>query len=212
MIPGILEKTPDAVRAKMEAIEGHVAWMQLDVLDGTLYKNRSWFDAQTFAQWDTRMKIELHLMVKDPATIIRAWSRVKAFRRAVWHIEAPIDHHALIRRCHKLNLMTGLALAPETPIETVKPFLADIDRVFILGVRPGKSGQKLLPQTIKKVQALHAMAPALPIAFDGGITARNISLLARAGVSHFCVTSALFNHPPIHKRLQFLRGQVWGQV
>lgn len=205
IIPGVLEKTATNVHAKLKQLEGNVAWIQLDVLDQTLVRQTSWHDAKTFKQWNPRLKVELHLMVDDPAKIIHAWKNVPAFQRAVWHIEAPAHHLKIIALCRHLKKEIGLAISPDTPLETIIPLLSKIDRVLVMGVYPGKSGQKLLPQTINTVKKLQALAPRLTIAFDGGVTARNLHELTRAGVNSFCVTSAIFKHPPIQTRLKFLK-------
>ncbi len=191
LIPAIL------VQSEAEALErlasaGKLTWIQIDALDGTLYPNTSWFDAKAVARWKPAPNIELHLMVMDPGAALDKWKRVTALKRVIWHIEAPIDHVRLIERCHRMKREAILAIAPQTPIAALLPYLRKVDGVLVLGVEPGFSGQPFIRSTAKKVRDLKKLVPQLSIGFDGGVNKKTISILKKAGVDRFCVASALW--------------------
>ncbi|MSR85358.1 hypothetical protein EXS71_02900 [Candidatus Uhrbacteria bacterium] len=192
IIPAILVQSADEALEKIQLIEKTVRWIQIDIMDQTLVKNKSWSDAKEAKRWKIKPWIELHLMVDDPEKYIRAWRSVKNFQRAIWHVEASIDHAQLIDQCRKWKLEVGLAISPETSIASLVPFLRKLNTVLIMGVHPGWSGQKLIPATRKKIAMLKRLAPRLPIEFDGGVTDRNTLTLARAGVTGICMASVLF--------------------
>lgn len=191
LIPAILVQSEAEAFERLASI-GKLTWIQIDALDGTLYPNTSWFDAKAVARRKPSPDIELHLMVMDPSAILDAWKNVRALKRVIWHVEAPIDHEKLIQRCHRMKREAVLAIAPQTPIRALLPYLGAIDGVLVLGVEPGFSGQSLIRSTLKKVRDLKKIAPSLPIGFDGGVNKTTIDVLKKAGVDRFCVASALW--------------------
>ncbi|MCK9360663.1 hypothetical protein M0Q28_00330 [Patescibacteria group bacterium] len=189
LIPAILAKDADTFRERLKIVEGIAKCIQIDCLDGHFVSNRTYYEA---AALDTTLEIELHLMVSDPLSVIRAWKRVPQFVRALWHFEIPIDHRAVLNECEALGLECGLALSPETPLERLEPFIEQLDEVLVLGVTPGWSGQALIPSTISKAKEIKERWPSLTIGFDGGITRALIPQLLNAGVDRICAASAIF--------------------
>lgn len=194
LIPAILSKSASDAKAKFAACTDLVSWVQIDVMDGKFVKNKTWYTAETVKRWNVKPSIELHLMVKDPLSIMKAWKSVKRFKRALWHVESGADHTEILNWCKKNHIQGGLAISPETRLDTLKPYLSHpaFSRALILGVTPGWSGQTLKPSTYKKAKRLRELQPQLPIAFDGGVSAKNIPTLARNGVTAFCAASAIF--------------------
>jgi ribulose-phosphate 3-epimerase len=205
ILPTILEQTPDACREKIRIAETASKWIQWDIMDGKFVPNTTWHDPAVVKNWSIHAKIELDLMVEDPATMIGRWQNIHAFRRAVWHIEADIDHSSLIYQVKDQGREVGLAISPGTSLMDLTPYLEFLDVVQVMGVQPGKSGQALLPATVDTVRALHKMAPELTISVDGGVNDKTILPLAKAGASHFCMNSAFYTHA-------FPRDFLYGQL
>ncbi|MDP3794124.1 MAG: hypothetical protein Q8R07_05260, partial [Candidatus Uhrbacteria bacterium] len=195
IIPAILTESADELLARIRLVEPAAREIQIDILDGTLVASTGWNDPEPLRRIKIRPSIELHLMVNDPASYIQSWRAIKNFKRAVWHVEAPVDHARLIAGCHKQKLQAGLAISPETPVAALVPFLRKLDTVLILGVHPGWSGQKLIPATLKKIDALKHLAPKLPIGFDGGVENRNARSLTKRGVTYLYMGSGIFKQP-----------------
>ncbi len=198
LIPAILAKTAAEARAKFEALPSSVTCVQLDALDGTLYRTTSWYDARTIRAWRVRPAIELHIMTRDPGAVIQPWLSVPNLTRVIWHVEAPIDHAWLAAYLHHRDIEAGLAIAPGTRIDHLTPYLEDIDMILVLGVHPGKSGQQKLSHTYERVDALHKRT-RLPIGLDGGITMGALDACVRHGVKRIYTASALFNTPNVKK-------------
>lgn len=192
ILPAIFPRSAREARDRIRAVQNATAWIQFDVADGTLVKNKSWQNAKDVSVWKIKPNLELHLMVNDPWRVIRSWRSVVNFKRALWHIEAPIDHKKLIDRCRRAGLQVGLAINPETRVLRVAPFIRDLDEVLIMGVHPGESGQRLMPKMLIKIDAVRRLSKTIAIGWDGGVTAKNIGRLAKRGVSRFAVTNAIF--------------------
>lgn len=207
-IPALLCQDRETMEKKLEALQGLVEWAQVDVLDGTLYANTSWYEAAFFREHPTSFLLELHLMVNDPEAVIQDWKDVPGFKRALWHVEAPIDHRVLIERVHELGLEAGLAIAPSTPIDRLIPYLEDVERILVLGVEPGWSGQPLVQKSLETVRFLSAQTTHPVIAFDGGVSEETLPELLNAGVEAVCAASFLFNYPPLHERIAEIRAKI----
>ena len=207
IIPAVLAKTGNEARDKFAAVRT-AKWIQLDCVDGKFAQSKTWYDARAAALMNISANVELHLMVQDPRTVIQAWRKLKNVKRVIWHIEAKIDHKKLIRECKKWKLEVGLALNPETAPTVVLPFLKDLDCVLLLGVHPGKSGQKLISSVKKKIKVIQTFSPKLPIEWDGGLKPKDLKTFAKLGVTRFCMGSAIFHSPEPQARLRQLQKAV----
>ena len=45
----------------------------------------------------------------------------------------------------------GITLNPETPVDTVMPYLGDVDLLLVMSVHPGFGGQSFIPDVLDKV-------------------------------------------------------------
>lgn len=192
IIPAILVQDQQTLIERIKLVEGLAMTVQIDCMDGHFVPNRTWYEAKPI---DTTLGIELHLMVSDPRSVIEAWRRIPQLERAIWHVEIPTDHTAIIAECRELGIECGLAVSPETPIEKLLPYLDDIDEVLVLGVKPGWSGQTLIPATLEKIAAIKRLNTGIRIGFDGGITADNLKLIIAAGAERLNAASVLFETP-----------------
>ncbi|MFA5184898.1 MAG: hypothetical protein WC551_00215 [Patescibacteria group bacterium] len=192
IIPAILAQDEQTFRERIDAVKGLAKTIQIDVLDGTLYRETSWFDVAAIKAMDISADLELHLMVNQPKKIIEACRVLTNVKRVIWHIEAHIDHAELVLLCEDFGLKSGLAIAPKTPLDEIEPFADMVEEILVLGVEPGKSGQNLITDTIDKARTISIAWPNAVIGFDGGITVLNFGRLRDAGVSRFCIASAIF--------------------
>ncbi len=189
IIPALLVKTPEEAQARWSQVleADHV---QIDCLDGHFVPNTSYFSPEA---WPTNgPAIELHLMCQQPLAVMRAWERHPLFRRAVWHMEAPVHHTELIAWCRQRQVECGIALNPETEPERLAGLAKEIDLALLLSVHPGWSGQPFLPTTYAKITHVRAHFPELAIGIDGGVTEALIPKLSGLGVSRFYLGSAVF--------------------
>jgi len=192
IIPAILAKDESDFRSRFTALDDAADMIQLDVLDNTLYPNVSWCDMDILDGLDTSAWVELHLMVDDPGSYLERIKEGGPIHRVLWHVEVAVDHADLFLTCQSKGIECGLAIAPKTPIEALRPFAELVDEVLILGVEPGFAGQTILPETIQKARDIHAHWPGTVIGFDGGVNAQTLPQLRDAGVTRFCAASAIW--------------------
>ncbi|MEN9558763.1 MAG: Ribulose-phosphate 3-epimerase [Candidatus Parcubacteria bacterium] len=193
VIPAILAKSKAEFLQKITLLGRAEEMIHVDVMDGQFVKQKTWAKAKAIAALRTRAAFELHLMVNDPLSVMIDWMKVPGFRRAIVHVESPVQIATVIKEARLRCIEIGLAISPGTPLSALTPFLKKIDMVQVMGGVPGKSGQPLDSNTLDTVRAIHKKAPHLPIAFDIGVNRHTIPTLVHTGVTRLCAASAIFS-------------------
>ena len=80
----------------------------------------------------------------------------------------------------------GIALNPNTSIDSLKWMIQDIEIVVLMTINPGIVGHKFIPEMYKKISELRNFANLngntdLIIEIDGGVTPKNTKGLIEAG-------------------------------
>ncbi len=196
------------------AEEGGIDLWHLDVMDGHFVPPISFGKeviAAVAAATDGRL-IEAHLMVARPAEQFADLANAGAQRltfhyEAVGSVEASREH---IQMCRDLGCQAGIAIAPETHVETIAPLLRDLDQVTVMLIRPGWGGQQMRTELLDKVSDLAARVRAegitLEIEVDGGVKSHNAAHCAAAGATILVAGSAIFhpNQTPQHAAASLL--------
>ena len=174
-------------------------WFHLDVMDGLFVPNISFGFPVCKAIAEVAEKpLDAHLMIVEPWRYIERFAALGVKYLSV-HYEACNDRH--LKECIKLirdcGMGVGVAINPETPAEVLIPYLRSIDYVVVMGVHPGYSGQKYVPETTEKVAVLAEMIAGAEadcfIQVDGGVSVQNIAELERLGAGVFVAGSAAFS-------------------
>jgi len=93
-------------------------------------------------------------------------------------------------------MKVGIALKPNTPIESVYPFESMLDQILVMTVEPGFGGQKFMHHMMPKVRALRDRLPDMNIQVDGGLGLDTIDEAARAGANMIVAGSSVFKGVP----------------
>lgn len=98
--------------------------------------------------------------------------------------------------------LAGLAINPDTSVETVSEMLEVVDYVLVMTVNPGFAGQKFIDFTKKKVAKLVELRENYhyKIMIDGACSPEVIQELSEMGADGFILgTSALFGKGRTYK-------------
>ena len=167
----------------------------LDVMDGHFVPNLS-YGAMVIAglRRYTQTPIDAHLMIAEPARYLDDY--LKAGCEAItFHLEAVPEPTELLQEIRRQDVVSGLAINPDTPIEAAEPFLEDCDLLLIMSVNPGFGGQAFIESVLPKMtRAREVAGERLLISVDGGVAAGTIGRCADAGADVFVAGSSIFDH------------------
>lgn len=193
IIPSILIKTKQDFINQIHAIENSVTMAQFDIADGEFVPNTTWSDPEIVGK-ESKIDIELHLMVSDPLEEIKKWTKIKPVKRVLVHYESTEDLDIVIEEIKNNNWQAGIVLNPSTAIKNVKPYLNKIKSVMFMGVVPGFQGQKFIPETLDRIRELKQLKPEIFVEVDGGVNLETIPDIVRAGADAICPGSAVFGN------------------
>src|SRR3954451_19550041 len=100
----------------------------------------------------TDLFLDCHLMVDNPGVLLADFADAGA-DRCIVHVELG-DPRPLFDDLRARNVGVGLVLNPPTPVESVMPFLDQIDLLLVMSVNPGWGGQAFIPEALDKVSAV----------------------------------------------------------
>lgn len=154
-----------------------IDYVHLDVMDGKYVDNYAlpYRECVKIKELLT-LPIDIHLMVKKPYCQIKKYKKLKPTFIS-FHIETTKKPLKLIHYLKKHQIKPGLAINPETDIETIIPYLEHIDFVLVMSVNPGLGGQAFIENTRVKIEQLKKLRNQQKLSFlievDGGLNDTN---------------------------------------
>lgn len=200
----------EELREKFEKLKPFLAefdnWIQVDITDGEFVTSKTNIGLDMLSYFTKSANVEFHLMIVRLQQTIDKWIELQP-KRIIFHIETctPEDIEMIIKKCKQAKIEIGLALNPETPFLKINPWLEAIDSVMFLGVTPGFSGQKFIPETMAKIALLRHNRSGIKIEVDGGVTVKNIGQLEKAGVDIFVIGTGILSAPDIGQAIAEFR-------
>ena len=203
VLPAILAHDAEDFRSRIHfpGLASCAQTVHVDIPDGTLFNATCFADPTYIASWGNIPAIELHVMTANPMRHIAAWHRyVPQVRRAIVHLEIASALPTTLREIRSLHLETGVAISPRFHVDDIAMHQHNIDRLLIMGIEPGRSGQTFLGDPIlAKIQRARHLFPNIHLAVDGGVSLENAHVLAENGAQSLVASSAIWNNPhPIH--------------
>jgi ribulose-phosphate 3-epimerase len=190
ILPAILAKSEEEFMAKIDKVRPLGATLHIDVMDGVFVPHVTWAPIDRVREIVDGTPFEAHLMVSNPEHAVPTWIAAGA-TRVIFHAEStprdPMICRALAERCPDVSI----ALNPDTPVSRITEDLHVYDKVTVMGVPPGKSGQPFQEIALEKIAMLKRLKPSLRITVDGGAKPENIAALVAAGADFIVVGSAL---------------------
>ncbi|RIY32935.1 ribulose-phosphate 3-epimerase [Psittacicella hinzii] len=186
--------------------------IHFDVMDNNFVPNLS-FGApicKALRDYGITAPIDVHLMTNEVERLAQYFKEAGA-NHITFSYEAVTHIDRTIKLIKELGLTVGIAITPSTPVELLYPVLDQLDLILIMTVNPGFGGQKFLPYTISKVEALRKelkernLLEQVEIQVDGGVNKDTIAVLAHAGATNFVAGSAIFGEDDYAQIISKLR-------
>lgn len=166
-------------------------YFHIDVMDGKFVEKNTVDKMNKYTnilKQITILPLDVHLMVEDVETYVKLYSAIEP-NIITFHLEACKDKeevHKIIKLIRENNGKVGIAIKPTTDIKDIYEFLPYINTVLIMTVEPGKGGQSLISETLRKIKILKEYLNQnnldTYIEADGGINIETIEEVKDAGV------------------------------
>ena len=172
-------------------------WFHLDVMDGIFVPNISFgMPVVKAIRKMTSKPLDVHLMITEPERYIEKFIEIGSDIIS-FHIEATNKLEENINLIKSKNVKVGIAINPDTPIDSLIDIINKIDLVCLMGVFPGFAGQKFIKNTFDRLKELKKLiidnnSKAL-IEVDGGVKADNYMELISLGADVLVAGSYIFN-------------------
>ena len=204
LIPAILTRDPEEIYEKLEYLESipEISEVHIDFADGKMVPNLTALPADLWPA-KTRLKLEAHLMVGDPA---RYFHYLEHFgvRQIILHYESFAVISSLLtaaRNIKALGFGCGVAINPRTEVGVYDKIIDEIDIAQIMCVNPGFQGQPFIHETFDRLQTLRKAHPDAIIQVDGGINLTNIEAIRAHGANRIVVGSGIWQSKDPRERI-----------
>lgn len=171
-------------------------FMHLDVMDGHFVPNIT-FGAPVikYVREFSDKIFDVHLMISEPHRYIDDFCDAGA-DIITFHIECDSDIDETIDKIKARGVKPGLVIKPNTPAESVFPYLDKVYMILVMTVEPGFGGQSfmedMLPKVTKIKEEINRRGLDVIIQADGGIGLGNIKRCADAGVDVAVAGTSVF--------------------
>ncbi len=172
--------------------------IHVDVMDGHFVPN---FTLGTYfiriLKEKTNIPLDIHLMIENPENKLD-WFDFSENDYVSVHCESTPHLHKALFNIKERGAKPLVAINPGTSISVVEEVADIVDGVLVMTVNPGFAGQKLVPQTLKKIKKLREYLDNngygnLEIEADGNVSFENAKLMNEAGANIFVAgTSSIF--------------------
>jgi len=196
--PSILSANFLALENDVKMINNSQAgWLHVDVMDGVFVPNIS-FGMNIVKQIKkvSSKPLDVHLMIVNPDQYLEEFKRAGANILTVHH-EACTHLHRTLNGIRNLDMKTGVALNPHTPISVLEDIILETDVVCLMSVNPGFGGQSFIENTYQKIEQLKELiykrGTSTSIEVDGGVNIGNYKKLLACGADVLVAGNTVFS-------------------
>lgn len=191
-----------------------IEYLHIDIMDGAFVPNFTLGpDYCKALKKMTNIPLDIHLMVEKPERFLDIFPIGFGDYVAV-HVESTPHLQRALAMIKAKGAKAMVAINPATPISALDYVLPDIDGVLVMTVNPGFAGQKLVPQTLEKIQQVRAYLDRkgyahVEIEVDGNVSFENATKMSTAGANIFVAgTSSVFTGTDMAGNIAKLREAV----
>ncbi len=172
--------------------------IHIDVMDGHFVPNLSMGACVVQGiRPTTKLPLEVHLMVEDPAKFLDGFVKAGADGFIVHHEVLP-DPRPVFQAIRKLGKRVGFAVNPDHNIEAFEPYLAEIDLALCMTVHPGFGGQPFIPESPERIRRLRQLIdkrnPRCELEVDGGVDLKTAPAAVGAGANVLVIGTGIFQY------------------
>lgn len=196
VIPAILTNSPVEAKELLRVAEdAGLDRVQIDIIDGVFAENKT-IDPSVFESVETSLKLDFHLMVKEPISWVERCIKAGA-DRIIGQIEMMASQEKFVGKVQEVGAYVGLAIDLPTSVEALDEVIINsVDAVLVMSVKAGFGGQEFDDSALKKIKVLDNIrsrdTSPFSIIDDGGITLNTIDDAKRSGADEIVIGRRLF--------------------
>ena len=187
--------------SSLDEVMPFVDTLHLDIMDDTFVPSTA-FSISEINNYNCEKPKHVHIMSKNIQYYIEKLINVQSIS---FHYEATSEHKYLIEKIKNKNIKAGMVINLETKIDEVKYILPFLDRIILMAVPPGFSGQKFVSKTTKKVKQVREINKKIHIAIDGGMNEKTMFEVTSAGANSCVVCSVIIKSENIKQKTLSLK-------
>ena len=175
-------------------------YYHIDVTDGIFVEkvDYDWMKGLcSYIKRISNLPLDIHLMVKDVKSAVDDFA---VFEPNIisFHYEACEDDEEVMKMIDLIksyNCRVGIAINPDTPTERIYSFLPYIHLVLVMTVKPGKGGQRFIPEMLNKIERIKKYQRDNNLDFqievDGGVNLATCEKVKQAGAEVLVAGTAI---------------------
>ena len=177
-------------------------YFHIDVMDGKFVNDNTVNKMLEYAgniKKISNIPLDIHLMVEDTKKHIDEFIALEPLIITI-HKEAFKNTDELMKQIKYIKeqgVKVGVAIKPSTPIAEVYDILGYIHLILVMTVEPGKGGQELIKDTVRKIDELNKYRQDKKLEFyieaDGGINIKNSQEIKRRGADILVAGTSIIN-------------------
>lgn len=197
----------------VEIVNKYADIFHLDIMDGTFVPNISFgFPVVEAISKVAEKPLDAHLMIVEPWKYVERFASVGVSMLS-FHYEAALDKtNETLSLIRSFGMKAGLVINPDVPVETLFPYLGEVDYVLLMSVFAGFGGQKFIESTYGRIAMLKERIESegldIPIEVDGGVSPANAWALEEVGAGILVAGSSVFRAEDPEAAIKAMRQRI----
>lgn len=197
----------------VEIVNKYADIFHLDIMDGTFVPNISFgFPVVEAISKVAEKPMDVHLMIVEPWKYVERFASVGVSMLS-FHYEAALDKtNETLSLIRSFGMKAGLVINPDVPVETLFPYLGEVDYVLLMSVFAGFGGQKFIESTYGRIARLKERIESegldIPIEVDGGVSPANAGALEEVGAGILVAGSSVFRAEDPEAAIKAMRQRI----
>lgn len=198
------------LKKDVQIVNEYADIFHLDIMDGVFVPNISYgFPVVEAIASVAQKPMDVHLMIVNPEKYIERFARLGVSMLS-FHLNATDKPAQALLHIRETGMKAGLVINPDTPVESLYPYMHLCDYITLMSVYAGFGGQKFIEDTFERIRTLKSeinrQGLNIRIEVDGGVSPANAKALVDAGAEILVAGSSVFKSENPAEVISLIRG------